>query len=129
MPAYTDFTLLLRVAIFVIVTISWSFQTEAFSILSPSCTLQLSKRTRKSCSSVCLVNSYRGRDLNVVLSCSNDIDQIHTSYPESCSPSKSNIENNDDTYLRNLNKDQLAAVTANLRDIRVQAGPGSGKTR
>jgi hypothetical protein len=40
-----------------------------------------------------------------------------------------NIEKNDDSYLHNLNKDQYAAVTADLRDIRVQAGPGSGKTR
>jgi hypothetical protein len=116
----------LHFAISIILTLSSSYQTAALSTSSASYTRPLLKSLRIKSLSINQVNCYRCRTLNVALSCSND--KAYAACPAS-SPLSSNIENDDDTYLHNLNKDQFAAVTADLRDIRVQAGPGSGKTR
>lgn len=39
------------------------------------------------------------------------------------------IDADDDPYLQSLNSVQRSIVAADLKNIRVQAGPGSGKTR
>ena len=38
-------------------------------------------------------------------------------------------DTNDDPYMQSLNSVQRSIVGADLKNIRVQAGPGSGKTR
>lgn len=121
-------TYLLHIAISIILTLSSRYQTAALSTSSASYTRPSLRSPRITSISINEVNCYRGRTSNVALSCSSGNDKAYAAYPAS-SPLSSNTENDDDTYLHNLNKDQFAAVTADLRDIRVQAGPGSGKTR
>ena len=41
----------------------------------------------------------------------------------------SGLISDDDPYMQSLNAVQRSIVSADLRNIRVQAGPGSGKTR
>ena len=127
-----DFFVFLYLVYFAIYSMVSSYVHLDTTQIRSSTSIALFKLSPKSCSSnipvVHRVDSEIGLLTSFLKSSTRD-DMPQSCFELTVDSSEVKIDADDDPYMQSLNSVQRSIVAADLKNIRVQAGPGSGKTR